>query len=125
VWDGIASVLIGIVLVVVVWALVRANSSLLVGQAAVPSLERALRAEVASLPAVNAVPVFVTTVLGPGRLFVAAKVEFADHCMTADIERVADEAERRLVPRYPGVEQVFLDPTGAVRKQRPDVRPGR
>ena len=114
VWDGAASIVIGAVLVVVAWSLARANASLLVGRSAIPSLDDALRRELESLPQVEAVPVFVTTVLGPGRLFVAAKVEFADGCTTDDVERAADEAERRLVARYPGVEQVFLDPTARV-----------
>ena len=114
VWDGAASIVIGAVLVVVAWSLARANASLLVGRSAIPSLDAALRRELESLPQVEAVPVFVTTVLGPGRLFVAAKVEFADGCTTDDVERAADEAERRLVARYPGVEQVFLDPTARV-----------
>ena len=111
VWDGVASIVIGLVLVVVAWSLTRANSSLLVGRSAIPSLDDALRRELESLPQVEAVPVFVTTVLGPGRIFVAAKVEFADGCTTDDVERAADEAESRLVALYPGVEQVFLDPT--------------
>lgn len=123
VWDGVASVVIGLVLVVVAVVLARANSSLLVGRSAIPSLGGALRGELESLPGVESVPVFVTTVLGPGRLFVAAKVEFADGCTADDIERVADEAERRLVARYPGVEQVFLDPTArTARAQRPQER---
>ena len=131
VWDGAASIVIGAVLVVVAWSLARANASLLVGRSAIPSLDDALRRELESLPQVEAVPVFVTTVLGPGRLFVAAKVEFADGCTTDDVERAADEAERRLVARYPGVEQVFLDPTarggadggaGPAGEQRPQER---
>jgi cation diffusion facilitator family transporter len=111
VWDGLASVLIGLVLVVVAVVLAKANSSLLVGQAAPPRLEQALRAELEAVPTVQAVSVFVTTVLGPGRIFVAAKVEFVDGITTDELERAADEAEQRLVSRYPGVEQVFLDPT--------------
>ena len=55
------------------------------------------------------VPVFVTSVTGPRRLLVAAKVEFRDGCTTDDIERIADEAERRLVARFAGIEYVFLD----------------
>ena len=46
-----------------------------------------------------------------GVLLVAAKVDFADDATVADIERAADEAERRLVARHPGVRYVFLDPT--------------
>ena len=53
----------------------------------------------------------MTTVTGPSRLLVAAKVEFGDECSADDIERIADAAERRFVARFPGVEHVFLDPT--------------
>jgi cation diffusion facilitator family transporter len=111
-WDGVASVLIGLVLVVVAVALARANSSLLVGRSAMPALDEALRREVEELPGVISVPLFFTSFTGPGRLLVAAKVEFTDDSTADDIERTADEAERRLVARFPGVEHVFLDPTG-------------
>jgi cation diffusion facilitator family transporter len=110
-WDGVSSVLIGLLLVGVAGSLARANTSLLVGRAAPLGLDVALRAELESLPDVLSVPVFVTSVLGPRRLLVAAKVEFRDGCTTDDIERIADEAEQRLVARFPGIEYVFLDPT--------------
>jgi cation diffusion facilitator family transporter len=110
-WDGLSSVLIGLLLVVVAASLARANTSLLVGRSAPLGLDAALRAELESLSDVQSVPVFVTSVVGPRRLLVAAKVEFRDDCTTDDIERVADEAERRLVALFPGIEYVFLDPT--------------
>jgi cation diffusion facilitator family transporter len=125
-WDGLSSVLIGVLLVGVAWSLAAANLSLLVGRSAPLGLDAVLRQELASLPDVLSVPVFVTSVTGPRRLLVAAKVEFRDDCTTDDIERVADEAERRLVARYPGIEYVFLDPTAGhaddVRARRDDLR---
>ncbi|HYJ74794.1 MAG TPA: cation diffusion facilitator family transporter [Kineosporiaceae bacterium] len=110
-WDGLGSVLIGVLLVVVAGSLARANTSLLVGRSAPLGVDQALRDELESVPGVTSVPVFVTSVTGPRRLLVAAKVEFRDGCTTDDIERIADEAERRLVGRFPGIEYVFLDPT--------------
>jgi cation diffusion facilitator family transporter len=110
-WDGLSSVLIGLLLVVVAASLARANTSLLVGRSAPLGIDEALRAELESLPDVLSVPVFVTSVMGPRRLLVAAKVEFRDGCTTDDIERIADAAERRLVERFPGIQYVFLDPT--------------
>ena len=110
-WDGLSSVLIGLLLVVVAGSLAAANTSLLVGRSAPLGLDEVLRAELEGLPDVISVPVFVTTVTGPRRLLVAAKVEFRDGCTTDDIERAADEAERRLVARFPGIDYVFLDPT--------------
>ena len=109
-YDGTSSILIGVLLVIVAASLARSNTSLLVGRAAPLGLDQALRAELESLPDVTSVPVFVTSVTGPRRLLVAAKVEFRDGCTTDDIERIADEAERRLVARFAGIEYVFLDP---------------
>jgi len=116
-YDGASSILIGLLLVVVAASLARANSSLLVGRAAPLGIDEALRAELEGLPDVMSVPVFVTSVTGPRRLLVAAKVEFRDGCTTDDIERIADEAERRLVARFAGIEYVFLDPTPRTRAE--------
>ena len=38
-------------------------------------------------------------------------MDFDDTSTVADIERIADEAEKRLVARHEGVRYVFLDPT--------------
>lgn len=110
-WDGLSAILIGVLLVAVAVSLARANVSLLIGQAVPESVERELRAELTAMDQVDAVPFLLTSVVGPGRLLVAAKVDFADDATVADIERAADEAERRLVARHPGVRYVFLDPT--------------
>jgi cation diffusion facilitator family transporter len=111
-WDGAASLMIGLLLVVVAMTLAATNLSLLTGKAASAPLQTALREEVEALPGIEAVHVFVAMVLGPGNLFVAAKVHFASDSSAADIEHVADEAEAHLRRRFPGVSYVFLDPTG-------------
>lgn len=111
VWDGLASMAVGVLLVFVATSLARANLSLLVGQTARPELQAALRAELELLPGVVSVSVFTAVVIGPGSLLVAAKVHFDDTYSAADIERAADEAERRLRASFPGVRYVFLDPT--------------
>jgi cation diffusion facilitator family transporter len=111
VWDGVAAILIGILLLLVAISLGRANVSLLIGQAASPRIADELRAEIDAMPHVESVPVLITSVIGPGQLLVAAKVDFADDATADDIEQTADEAERRLVARHPGVRYVFLDPT--------------
>jgi divalent metal cation (Fe/Co/Zn/Cd) transporter len=65
-------------------------------------------------------------VIGPGKILVAAKVDFDDSSTVADIEAVADEAERRLVARHEGVTYVFLDPTAGDGRARAQAhRPAR
>jgi cation diffusion facilitator family transporter len=121
-WDGIASIAVGALLVVVAAILARDNLSLLTGRTVSPQLQSALRRDIESLPGVDEVPIFVAVVIGPGNLLVAAKVNFADEYSAADIERVADEAEERLRARYSGVRYVFLDPTpsGYGQRRRPE-----
>ena len=125
VWDGVAAILIGLLLFVVAISLGRANVSLLIGQAASGQIEAELREEIAALPQVDDVSFLLTSVIGPGELVVAAKVDFADGATSKDIERASDEAEQRLVARHPGVRYVFLDPTSSdgsaqVQAHRPD-----
>ena len=110
-WDGIAAILIGVLLVLVAGSLARANISLLIGQSVPGSTQQVLKDELQAMDLVDDVPFLLTTVIGPGQLLVAAKVDFADGASVADIERASDEAERRLVGRHGGVRYVFLDPT--------------
>jgi cation diffusion facilitator family transporter len=110
-WDGIAAILIGVLLVLVAGSLARANLSLLIGQSVPGATQQELKDELAALDQVDGVPFLLTTVIGPGQLLVAAKVDFADTATVRDIELASDEAERRLVAKHPGVRYVFLDPT--------------
>jgi cation diffusion facilitator family transporter len=111
VYDGIAAIVIGLLLLAVAVSLGRANLSLLIGQSASPRIQEELRQEILSLPHIDDVPILITSVIGPGQLVVAAKVDFADDASADDIEQTSDEAERRLVARHEGVRYVFLDPT--------------
>jgi cation diffusion facilitator family transporter len=126
-WDGLAAIVIGLLLIVVAVILAQANVSLLIGQSASPLIERRLREEIRALDHVVDVPFLITSVIGPGQLVVAAKVDFVDTATAAEIEAVADEAERRLVAEHDGVRYVFLDPTAGdgrarIQAHRPDGR---
>ena len=121
-WDGIAAVLIGCTLLVVAGVLARTNVSLLIGQSVSEGLQRDLKNEIKALDLVVDVPFLLTSVIGPGQLVVAAKVDFVDEASAGEIERVSDEAEQRLVQRFQGVRYVFLDPTSG-RDARMQVRP--
>ncbi|MEO3746891.1 cation diffusion facilitator family transporter [Plantactinospora sp. B5E13] len=110
-WDGLASIAIGLLLLVVAAVLARSNISLLVGQAVPPRVHREIHQELAGLPTVERVHTLFTMYLGPDEILVAAKVDFRDEATGAEIEAEADRAEQRLVARYPAVSYVFLDPT--------------
>ncbi|WP_446220349.1 cation diffusion facilitator family transporter [Micromonospora sp. IBHARD004] len=110
-YDGVASILIGVLLLAVATILARSNISLLVGRAVSERVHREIERELAGLPTVDRVDTLMTMLLGPEDILVAAKVDFHDDATGADIETAADEAERRLTDRYPEIGYVFLDPT--------------
>ncbi|MEU5566228.1 cation diffusion facilitator family transporter [Micromonospora musae] len=130
-WDGIASVLIGVLLLVVAATLAYSNLSLLVGRAVPERLQGEIERSLAGLPEVTRVGTLFTMQLGPEDILVAAKVDFRDEATGADIEAAADEAERRLRERYPEVRYLFLDPTRsmpggarAAREPEPPIEDG-
>ncbi|MFV2116022.1 cation diffusion facilitator family transporter [Micromonospora sp. LOL_025] len=110
-WDGVASVLIGVLLLVVAAVLARSNISLLVDRSVPERLRGEIADELAGLPAVRRIDTLLTMQLGPSDVLVAAKVDFDDEASGATIEAAADQAEQRLTARYPHVRYVFLDPT--------------
>jgi cation diffusion facilitator family transporter len=116
-WDGAASVAIGLLLLVVALTLIRSNLSLLIGQAAPQQVEVGIRAVLLAQPEVEDVVELLTMMIGPGEILVAAKIDFRDESSAAGVEIACEEVDRRLRERFPGVTQVFLDPTPTVRRQ--------
>ncbi|MEV7628158.1 cation diffusion facilitator family transporter [Actinoplanes sp. NPDC089786] len=110
-WDGVASIAIGLLLLLVAGTLARSNVSLLVGRAVPRRMHQQIADDLAAIPVVTAVPTLLTMQLGPGDILVAAKVDFDDNVSGAEIEAASDDAEQRLRHRYPGIRYVFLDPT--------------
>ncbi|MEV4078962.1 cation transporter, partial [Nonomuraea fuscirosea] len=115
-WDGAASVAIGLLLLVIALSLIQANLSLLIGQAAPPQLETGIRAVLVTQPEVENVVELLTMMIGPGAVLVAAKIDFRDEASAAGVEIACDEVDRRLRESFPSVEQVFLDPTPTRRR---------
>ncbi|MER6228886.1 MULTISPECIES: cation diffusion facilitator family transporter [Streptomyces] len=111
VWDGVASVLIGLLLVYVAWVLCRSNAQLLIGRPFPPNMRAGVREELLSVPHVVEVLELTTLIQGPAELLVAAKVDFRDASTAAQIEWACEEAEQQLRERYPSIQRVYLDPT--------------
>ncbi|MFI2641885.1 cation diffusion facilitator family transporter [Streptomyces sp. NPDC018610] len=111
VWDGVASVLIGLLLVVVAWVLGRANTELLIGRALPAPVRDAVTRELRAVQDIDDVLELTTMVQGPGEILIAAKVDFRDISTSDQIEQACEEAESRLRALIPAVRRVYLDPT--------------
>ncbi|MFF0748914.1 cation diffusion facilitator family transporter [Streptomyces sp. NPDC004267] len=114
VFDGVASILIGLLLVYVAWVLGRSNAELLVGRPLPRHLRQDVRAELLSVEHVVDVLDLITLIQGPGEVMVAAKIDFRDVSSAAEVEAACETAEARLRARVPSIRRVYLDPTPGV-----------
>src|SRR6266567_668425 len=125
VWDGTASIAIGVLLVVVAVRLGMDNRDLLIGRSANSRDLAAIREEIESTDGVDDLFELLTMHLGPDHLIVAARLSLADGLSANDTEDLADQIDRRLADRVPEVSHVFIDPTPreAERRERAGRRP--
>jgi cation diffusion facilitator family transporter len=110
-YDGLASVAIGVLLAGVAVTLGRDTKDLLIGEAATPEEREAITQIIEAHPAVDRVLELLTMALSPDRLLVAVRIDLADGLSADEIERASSEIDRELHERIPTVWQVFLDAT--------------
>jgi divalent metal cation (Fe/Co/Zn/Cd) transporter len=111
IWDGVASIAIGVLLVVVAVKLGMDSKNLLIGRAADPEVQKLIREEIESRPGVDALLELRTMHMGPDSLIVAARVALNDEMRGDQAEDLADEIDRRLSEKLPMRPNVFIDPT--------------
>jgi len=121
VWDGGASIAIGVLLVVVAVRLGLDSRDLLIGESADPRVLQMIRDEICNTPGIDDVLDLLTMHLGPDQLIVAARVALDDEISADRAEDLADEIDRRLAEKLPVVPHVFIDPT----QTAPAARAGR
>jgi len=108
-WDGVASILIGVVLAIVAFVLARTSRGLLLGEAASPQSRRAIRAAIESHPNVVKLIELLTMHLAPRQILINAHVNLRDDLVTDDIERTNEEIESLSRQAEPKVEMIFLE----------------
>jgi divalent metal cation (Fe/Co/Zn/Cd) transporter len=120
VWDGSASIAIGVLLIAVAVRLGLDSREYLIGRAANPGELQAIREEIEKTPGTDRVVELLTMYLGPDHLIVAARVDFGGDLSADQAEEIADDIDRRLADRLNQTLHVFLDPT---RRRPPAVQP--
>ncbi len=111
VYDAVASISIGVLLIAVAIAVGSHAKDLLLGESARPEVREAIEAAALRHPAVEAVPALLTMHLAPDDLLVAANIELRDELTVTDAERVVDEIAADLREVEPSVHHVFLHPS--------------
>jgi len=112
-WDGVGSLVIGLVLLGVATFLGREVKSLLVGEAADASLTKTCEELAAADPNVERVLRVLTLQQGPGEIVVALKLEMRAGMVTAELVEAINSFERQLKLRVPEVRWSFIEPDNA------------
>ncbi|HZD67823.1 MAG TPA: cation diffusion facilitator family transporter [Actinomycetes bacterium] len=110
-WEGLASVAIGLLLVVIAYALGRDNKGLLIGEAARPEQRQLLRDVIMGHPEVEEVLELLTMHLGPSTLLVAVRLDLQDELSAGEVEELSNQIDGELRHAVSEVSQVFLDAT--------------
>jgi cation diffusion facilitator family transporter len=118
IWDPIASIAIGALLIAVAGWLGHDTSELLIGASARPAEREALARALEGFEEVDNVLEVLTMVLGPNSLLVAARVDFAAGLTDERVERASERIDQRLREVVPDVTEVFLDATTTPRGER-------
>jgi divalent metal cation (Fe/Co/Zn/Cd) transporter len=110
VWDGVATLAIGLLLGTAALVLGIETKSLLLGEGASADDVRRIRAALVDGAVVNSVIHMRTMHLGPDELLVAAKIA-VDHDDTAlEVARAIDAAESRVREAVPIARVIYLEP---------------
>jgi cation diffusion facilitator family transporter len=122
-WDGLASILIGVVLAIVAFTLARTSRGLLLGEAASPKSRQAIRKAIESHPNVRKVVELLTMHLAPKQILINAHVNLRDDLVTDDIERTNEEIEALIRKAEPKVEMIFLETARESHSSKREVVP--
>ncbi|WP_439646754.1 cation diffusion facilitator family transporter [Sphingomonas pruni] len=108
-FDGVASVLIGVLLGVVALFLAREAKGLLIGEAADPELIAGIR-RATTREGITGVGEIMTIHNAPEQIVAAVNVDFDNRLNAGDVERIIDAIERDLQAEFPSIYRVYIRP---------------
>jgi cation diffusion facilitator family transporter len=108
-WDGLASIIIGLVLAVVAFVLARTSRGLLLGEAANPKTVSAIVKAIESHRNVVKVVELLTMHLAPKQILINAHINVRDDLVTGEIVQTVEEVEELIKRTEPKVEMIFLE----------------
>jgi divalent metal cation (Fe/Co/Zn/Cd) transporter len=109
VYDGIASVIIGLILAGTAIWLAYEIKGLLIGESALPEIVSGVREIAKSFPKITHVNEILTLHMGPDFILLNLSVDFADTILTGDLEDTISRLDRQIKQAYPKIKRVFVE----------------
>ncbi len=109
IFDGIASVVIGIILgLTAIWMAVE-TKGLLIGESADPEIVQAIKDMVDELDAIERTNEVLTMHMGPEYILVNVSADFASSASSDDVEGSIAALDKRVKARFPLVKRLFVE----------------
>ena len=118
-WDGLASLLIGLLLAGVAYVLGGVNKGLLIGRQADARMVRGIRDRLAGHDGISGVVDLLTMMVGTDQVLLCARLDFDDALGAADVERLCVRLEGELRAEFTDLDEIFLEP---VPREDPEIR---
>ena len=109
-WDGLASVVIGLILGVLAMILLWEAKGLLIGESADPALVRAIERTAAAHPGVVKVHEVLTLHIAPEMVTAMISADFDDTISARAVEKIVAKIEAEVGAMFPIVTRVFVQP---------------
>jgi cation diffusion facilitator family transporter len=107
--DGMASIVIGLILAATALFLASKSRSLLTGEAASHDTRLGINRIARATPGIVGLNQAMTMHFGPNDVFVALSLDFEDSLPAAEVERTVTHIEREIKAAHPDVTRVFIE----------------
>ena len=107
--DGIASILIGVILTFISILLAYESKALLIGESADPEVQQDIYNLVLADPSTDRIYAPITLHFGPENVLVALEVEFKDNLSADEIENSIRRIERQIREVHPIVKRIYIE----------------
>jgi cation diffusion facilitator family transporter len=120
-FDGAASVAIGIILGLTAWLLAVESKALLIGESADPALIEGIRAAASRHEGIVGIGHVLTVHSSPDQVTVVMSADFDDSITAGAVERIVAEIEAEVAERWPAVKRLYIRPEqgAAAHRRRP------
>lgn len=109
IYDGIASILIGLILGGTAIWLAYETKSLLIGESADPEIVGGIRKLATSQPTINHINEILTMHMGPDFVLANISVDFVDSLQAGDMEKTIALLDAKIKKKFPSVKRVFIE----------------
>ncbi len=109
-WDGLASILIGLLLAGVAWVIAVEMKALLIGESASREQRASIRAATLSIPEVEHIDDLLTMQLSPDQILVNMDVAFDEGLSEEQVQQAIEAVEAAIRDVVPEATRIFIEP---------------